>query len=533
MTRSDPKPREDTEKQKKIQNLPKGLVIPYLIILRILNALTINTFFQADEYWQSLEPAHQFVYGYGYLTWEWRTGLRSFIHPLLFSILFQVGELLGLGELGVLILPKIFQAIIAAIGEYYTYKFVYQFTKNETIARWALLISISSAFNWYIITRTFSNSLELTLTSIGLAYWNWDQKVDWRNMNISLAFAATSCVIRPTNGLIWIFLAIWFAFCQKFSNSVKLFIHSIFIGSLVFVINTGIDFIYYGELTIPIWNFIKFNVTTSLSKFYGIAPWHFHIFQSLPIILLTFLPIFIYGCFKFPNWQLKSLLAFVILVFSCIDHKEFRFIYPLQPIMFLITSYGAYHLNLHHSQLVKTSAYIIIILNTIISLFFTQIHERGVIDVIKFLKYDPDVESIGFLTPCHSTPWQSHLHRPELVNSTWFLTCEPPLHLLESEHSSLEVESYMDESDLFYADPQKFLYQNFPPVFKKQLRSPGRQYKYEWPTHLVVFQDLEPFISEYLKDSPYVQCERFFNSYFHWDDRRRGDVIVYCKWPWE
>ncbi|CAM9020650.1 unnamed protein product [Wickerhamomyces anomalus] len=529
----EPPKEKEPEKSKEVSHLPKGIILPYLIIIRIINALTIKTFFQADEYWQALEPAHQLVYGYGYLTWEWRTGLRSFIHPLLFSILFQIGELIGIGDLGVSILPKVFQAVVAAIGEYFTYRFIYQVTKNETIARWGLLISITSAFNWYIITRTFSNSLELTLTSIGLAFWNWDKVVDWRSINISLLFSAISCVIRPTNGLIWAYLSLWFAFNKSVQQSTRLFLHAVIIGSIVIGINIIIDYFYYGELTVPIWNFIKFNVTTSLSKFYGVAPWHFHIFQSVPIILLTFLPIFIYGCFKYPNWQLKLLLAFVIGTFSCIDHKEFRFIYPVQPIMFLITSSGFYHLNLHHSKIVKYSAYIIIILNTLISLFFTQVHERGVIDVIEYLKYDPDVESIGFLTPCHSTPWQSYLHRPELQNSTWFLTCEPPLHLLNSTNSSKEVESYMDESDIFYEDPKAFLYQNFPPVFNKHLRSPGREYKYEWPTHLVVFQDLEPFISQYLKDSPYQECARFFNTYFHWDDRRRGDVIVYCKWPWE
>lgn len=524
---------EKEEKSIQSIHMPKGIVIPYLVIIRIINAFTINTFFQADEYWQSLEPAHQLVYGYGYLTWEWRTGLRSFLHPLIFSILFQIAEFTGLGDVGVLLLPKVFQAVVAAVGEYYVYKFVYQVTKNETIARWSLLISITSAFNWYVITRTFSNSLELTLTSIGLAYWSWDKKMNWKSMNISLIFAAISCVIRPTNGLIWIYLAVWFSISRGFQTSAKLVLHSLIIGSSVLAMNTLVDYWYYGELTIPIWNFIKFNVTTSLSKFYGVAPWHFHIFQSVPVILLTFLPFFIYGLIKFPNSQLKGLLLFVIGVFSFIDHKEFRFIYPLQPIMFLTTAYGFYHLNLHHSKFIKFSVYIIIILNTLISLFFTQVHEKGVIDVINYLKYDPDVYSVGFLTPCHSTPWQSYLHRPELQNSTWFLTCEPPLHLLNSENSSKEVESYMDESDIFYDNPEKFLYQNLPPVFNKGLRSPGKEYKYEWPTHLVVFQDLEPFISNYLKDSPYVECERFFNTYFHWDDRRRGDVIVYCKWPWE
>jgi phosphatidylinositol glycan class B len=91
----------------------------------------------------------------------------------------------------------------------------------------------------------------------------------------------------------------------------------------------------------------------------------------------------------------------------------------------------------------------------------------------------------------------------------------------------------MDESDVFYDDPSTFLRSNFPPVFNKKLRTPGRKYKYEWPTHLVIFEALEPVMSEYLKDSPYEECNRFFNSYFHWDNRRQGDVIVYCKWPWE
>ena len=36
-----------------------------LACIRIFNALTIRTFFQPDEYYQSLEPAWKFVYGYG------------------------------------------------------------------------------------------------------------------------------------------------------------------------------------------------------------------------------------------------------------------------------------------------------------------------------------------------------------------------------------------------------------------------------------------------------------------------------------
>jgi phosphatidylinositol glycan class B len=47
-------------------------------VFRFANALCVVTFFNPDEYWQSLEPAHRMAFGYGHLTWEWAVGLRFF-----------------------------------------------------------------------------------------------------------------------------------------------------------------------------------------------------------------------------------------------------------------------------------------------------------------------------------------------------------------------------------------------------------------------------------------------------------------------
>jgi phosphatidylinositol glycan class B len=44
----------------------------FLVAFRILNALTVRTFFQPDEYFQSLEPAWQMAFGKGsgaWITW--------------------------------------------------------------------------------------------------------------------------------------------------------------------------------------------------------------------------------------------------------------------------------------------------------------------------------------------------------------------------------------------------------------------------------------------------------------------------------
>jgi phosphatidylinositol glycan class B len=66
-----------------------------LIGLRIFNALTISTFFQPDEYYQSLEPAWRAVFGYGELTWEWREGIRGFLYPSIFASLWWILKILG------------------------------------------------------------------------------------------------------------------------------------------------------------------------------------------------------------------------------------------------------------------------------------------------------------------------------------------------------------------------------------------------------------------------------------------------------
>jgi phosphatidylinositol glycan class B len=55
------------------------------LVIRVAIALATRTFFQPDEYFQALEPAHFLVFGYGDLTWEWtsKPPIRSIIYPAL------------------------------------------------------------------------------------------------------------------------------------------------------------------------------------------------------------------------------------------------------------------------------------------------------------------------------------------------------------------------------------------------------------------------------------------------------------------
>lgn len=50
---------------------PLALLTP-LVVRTLLTLPFPHTYFQPDEFYQALEPAHYHVFGYGYLSWEWR-----------------------------------------------------------------------------------------------------------------------------------------------------------------------------------------------------------------------------------------------------------------------------------------------------------------------------------------------------------------------------------------------------------------------------------------------------------------------------
>ena len=75
------------------------LMLPSLInifwFVRLVSPITVQTWFVPDEYWQSLEVAHQLVFDYGYLTWEWLEGIRSWVYPILIAIVYKNLEIFG------------------------------------------------------------------------------------------------------------------------------------------------------------------------------------------------------------------------------------------------------------------------------------------------------------------------------------------------------------------------------------------------------------------------------------------------------
>ncbi|KAI5779247.1 Alg9-like mannosyltransferase family-domain-containing protein [Geopyxis carbonaria] len=503
----------------------------FLLSFRILNALTVRTFFQPDEYFQSLEPAWHMVFGEGWLTWEWRHGLRSIAHPAVFAGLYKtlnyVHNVLNISpaqqEEIYVAAPKVLQAVFATMGDWATARMAGVLWGSE-VGWVALALSTGSAWQWFCATRTFANSLETAITAVALSVWPWNWAAGAKSehqrgeLRLSLLLAAFACILRPTNILVWSMLGAFAVGNNKGRRRSILIWEAAWIGASLFGLNALADHAYYGEWTFPPITFLKFNVIHSLSAFYGRNDWHYYLSQGLPLLLTAFLPISLYAIYtslrtlrvRSPSFQIATTITFVTAVYSLIAHKEVRFIYPLLPMLHALTAKSLQRTSWSKKTRNRV-LWSMVALNLPIAYYGAYVHQRGVIDVMDHLRNTKNTwRTAGFLMPCHSTPWSSSLGLPGTSSNMWALGCEPPIGM-----SPDEQETYIDEADLFYKDPSEFM--KGEPMAK-----------HGWPDRLIFFGQLEKTVQE-IVGNKYVPCFRTFNTHFHDDSRRVGDVIMFCK----
>ncbi|KAK6433339.1 glycosylphosphatidylinositol anchor biosynthesis [Oleoguttula sp. CCFEE 5521] len=601
------------------------LVFSGLLILRIVNALTVQTFFQPDEYYQSLEPAWAIALGQGseaWITWEWRERLRSAIHPWLFAAVYRLADTVSqaLGHNtstradNLVVAPKLAQAVCAALMDFYTWKLARVVYGSRGSHHWAALaLSIFSPWQWHCSTRTFSNSLETTLTVYALSVWPWQwffeaapiQEADTSTkgdrtaidlkdllqgkeparetigakkqqdkltspspppaapltpqvrsaLPSSLIAAALACILRPTNIFIWTTIAVLMLLSYRNAGTRAALLQSSFIaGSSVLIISLAVDWSYYGTLTLPAYNFVYFNVVRNLASFYGSNRIDYYFTEGLPLLLTTALPFAVIGLWQslrpgydrpqfagFVERQARYVLAvtamITLLAFSMIGHKEVRFIYPLLPILHVLAAKPLVSFftpfPIPSSKLRLGVLVFGLTINIYIAAYVALLHQRGVIDVMHYLRHEVELPSrirnttVGFLMPCHSVPWRSYLVYPEI--DAWALTCEPPLTLDFEQRMH-----YLDEADVFYSHPGGWLDDNMADR-RSVMQSAATRVMAKtdttlkaWPEYLVFFEHLEPVMNAVLEDTRYRECWRGFNTHWHDDNRRRGDVIVQC-----
>jgi len=319
-------------------------------------------------------------------------------------------------------------------------------------------------------------------------------------------------------------------------------------SSAVIGVSQAADRSYYGSWTFPAANWLYFNLSENLAVFYGANRLDYYFTEGLAWLMMPALPFAAVATYQALNGRLqvsltttapprtvtRSLAIITLalpLMLSLISHKEVRFLYPVFPILAILSA-GPIASFFHpfpypYSKGKRYILYGILIFNIIAAILLGYVQNSGLKSVHGWLRTEFEAKnpgmvtygqtthlnhtSLGVLMPCHSIPWRSHLVYPEI--DAWALTCEPPLGLSEAAKRE-----YVDEADIFYQDPAMWLAANM-----------GTGRARAWPEYLMFFGQLEEELERSVPRGLYEQCWRRFNSIWHDDWRRQGDVVVMCQ----
>lgn len=412
---------------------------------------------------------------------------------------------------------------------------------------------------------------------------------------MSLLLAAIAVLLRPTNLLLWATLAT-VALTRPMLRGKSpitsriiliLFREAVLCGSAGLALSALSDRLYFGEWTFPPYHFLQFNLSLDLAVFYGEMDWHYYISQGITQLTMTFLPFALIGLYRsatssnpgataIQSNALKA-LSFVVVTtmtaLSLIAHKEVRFILPLLPILHILAApsfAGLFSARPGRQPSQGRTALLagLLLVNFVIATYLSLFHAAAPISVMHYLRHEyerihpdrlelhltqpfinhhhslstPEV-FIGnngpeelfalFLTPCHATPWRSHLVYPSLRARA--LTCEPPLH---TAPRSTEREAYMDETKRFYHGfgeddnwGMGFLADEMWPAVKDNVTRSG-----EIPRYIVGFESIEPMLVAFFQknggpggDMPVSlrKVWRSWNGLFSDDDRKEGWLAVW------
>lgn len=491
------------------------------LAFRIANSLLTQTYFNPDEHWQALEVAHRIVFGYGHLTWEWRKGIRSYFHPLVFAVLYKVLALFGLDTPWFMAhAPRLLQALFSAVGDLYFYRLSNAIFGNF-VAKWALFSQLANWFMFFCFNRTLSNSLETVLTLVGLYYWPCmrasPSKAPLVLRKWGLAIAALACAIRPTSAITWVYVGLLELAVTR--DRLKFLVLEVVpIGALVLGLSCLLDRLMYGSWVIVPLNFLKFNFLSSGGDYYGTHKWHWYFSQGFTVMLFTFLPFSIAGSIKSKCWKLSGLIAWVLIVYSIQGHKEFRFVLPMLPIALMFSGYslsvmaksdsdtrrkGSPNSHMKRPSKVGFAIFVLLATNIPMALYMSLVHQRGTEDVMIYLSKEAQnekVKGILFLMPCHATPYYSTLHY------------DLPMRILDCSPS--EEKGIPDESDHFMMDPVSFV---------STLMTNG-----SLPSHVVLFDSEEKLLRDFLISHSFTEIRRFFHAHFKVDRDLQASVVVYA-----
>ncbi|MGA3335043.1 MAG: hypothetical protein ABSC62_12865 [Terracidiphilus sp.] len=300
-----------------------AVLLGFAFALRLGLALGSPSIFFPDEIFQTLEPAHRLVYGYGVIPWEWRLGIRSWVFPAFLAGVMRATAWMGSGSAGYLLGTMIVLSLISLT----TVWFAYAWAKRASGTPAAIVAALACSFYFglvYFAPKALTEVIAAHVMLPGLYLGVYGQQLGERK-RLALAglFCGLAACLRIQLLPALAFAAVYFCYprwrqrapwvAAGFSAPVLLF--------------GAVDWITWSY---PWQSFIRYyeeNVVRGPGKDLTLVqPWYWYLLVLLVLIGPAILFLF-HGSRRSPF--LAIFCAIVVVAHSVIPHKEVRFLYPI------------------------------------------------------------------------------------------------------------------------------------------------------------------------------------------------------------
>jgi hypothetical protein len=305
------------------------------LVLRVALFRFFPSIYWADEIFQTQEAAHRLAYGPAVVTWEYRLGMRSWFLPLVIAGIMKCTAWLGAGSTGYVFATALFFSLVSLLAVW----FAFSWCRRYFGLQYALLAAFTSTI-WFELINFGPRALSEVIAGnllLPAIYWGSLDPVrkpqsKWRLVLIGLLLGLTVC-LRIQFGPAVLLAGLWIMSRDWKTRFLPVTL-GIFFVVLVFGILDAVTWSF------PFYSYVAYfreNILYHKAAEFSVLPWYYF-FAALfvhagPLALFALV-----GLRRSPILGWISLA--VLLPHSLIAHKEFRYIYPVLPLLLPLASIG-------------------------------------------------------------------------------------------------------------------------------------------------------------------------------------------------
>ena len=311
------------------------ILLAIALLLRIVVFLEFPSIYYPDEIFQSQEPAHLLAFGSGVITWEYRLGARSWVLPAVIAGIMKCTAWLSPGSSGYIFGTCLCFSILSLTVVWFAYSWCMRYFGTAcalvaafTTAIWFELIY----FGPRTLNEFVAGNLLLPALYFGSPHCLRRPEGSWRLFTTGALLGLTVC-LRIQFSVAVLLVGLWVISHNWRKRSLPM-VAGIAVVVLVFGL---VDTVTWSYPFHSYYEIIRQNIFHHRAAQFGTEPWYFFFSKLLshtgPMVLLA-----IVGVRRSPvlGWVCLA----VVIPHVLIGHKEYRFIYPVLPIVLILASIG-------------------------------------------------------------------------------------------------------------------------------------------------------------------------------------------------